>query len=575
MRRPPTAEQRRRRRRPAPRHRRARPAGAAAGRVLSRLSARAEPPQHLLVEPERRLHRRARPAAASSTAAATSSYSLRHVGQPSRWAAIVRPPLSLDVAEDERDDVHVDRRPARRAACSSRPSPTVDPPSSCRGVAARSCRRRRNPVLILVFAVPSGTPSRAADLVGRAARRTRPAPRNGPARAAAPRSRPSTRPASTAVVAESPVGRRRLAAQRRLQQAVELVVVGRHGPPGPHGVDRRVAGDRQQPRRHRPAEPVVRRPPSARPAGTPPGPRRRPARGRGSRRGPGRRPWPGSAGRTPSPRRHPRRPARRPARRRRVRRDAGLARPVLRPVGRKGLRRFARSRCRAVRAYLSVPATIAGVAFIGRALIVTEVPCEVRASSRAALAVATVFLLGVATSACWRRRRRPCSSAHRRGGDDATDAARRPPPPPTRPPPPRRPATTAARPGATAGSGAGGRCLDGRTVADTDLGTFLVERQRDDAVRVRARRRQGPSTCSGRLPRRLAGAAPARRPPVTAWTRRCWARRPARDGSEQVTYNGWPLYYFAQDRRPATSTARASATSGTSSTRPATMIDGT
>ena len=54
----------------------------------------------------------------------------------------------------------------------------------------------------------------------------------------------------------------------------------------------------------------------------------------------------------------------------------------------------------------------------------------------------------------------------------------------------------------------------------------------------------------GRLPRRLAGAG------RTGDRRRGRRRGPARhgaaadDGSEQATYNGWPLYYFAQDSAP-------------------------
>ncbi len=83
---------------------------------------------------------------------------------------------------------------------------------------------------------------------------------------------------------------------------------------------------------------------------------------------------------------------------------------------------------------------------------------------------------------------------------------------------------------------------------------------------------QGPSTCEDDC----LAAWPALTGPATAGegvdeALLGTATRPD-DGTEQVTYNGWPLYTSPRTPRPATSTARASATTGTWSTPTGTPI---
>ena len=82
-----------------------------------------------------------------------------------------------------------------------------------------------------------------------------------------------------------------------------------------------------------------------------------------------------------------------------------------------------------------------------------------------------------------------------------------------------------------------------------DLGTFLVDGE-GMTLYVFMPDAQGPSTCEDDC----LAAWPALAGPATAGegadeSLLGTAARPD-DGSEQVTYNGWPLYYFAQDAAP-------------------------
>ena len=93
---------------------------------------------------------------------------------------------------------------------------------------------------------------------------------------------------------------------------------------------------------------------------------------------------------------------------------------------------------------------------------------------------------------------------------------------------------------------AGGSTL---ATAESDLGTILVDGE-GLTLYLFMPDEQGPSTCEGDC----LAAWPAFVGPATAGdgvdesllaTAAC-----PDDGSEQVTYNGWPLYYFAQDSAP-------------------------
>ena len=104
--------------------------------------------------------------------------------------------------------------------------------------------------------------------------------------------------------------------------------------------------------------------------------------------------------------------------------------------------------------------------------------------------------------------------------------------------------------------------------ADTDLGTILVDGE-GRTLYLFMPDAQGASMCLDSCATTwppLAGPATAGDGVDEALL--STADRP--DGAAQVTYNGWPLYHFASDAPRATPTAKASATSGTSSTPAAT-----
>jgi predicted lipoprotein with Yx(FWY)xxD motif len=84
---------------------------------------------------------------------------------------------------------------------------------------------------------------------------------------------------------------------------------------------------------------------------------------------------------------------------------------------------------------------------------------------------------------------------------------------------------------------------------ETDLGTILVDAE-GLTLYLFAPDAQGPSTCEADC----LSAWPALAGPATAGegvdeSLLGTATRPD-DGTEQVTYNGWPLYYYAQDNAP-------------------------
>lgn len=122
--------------------------------------------------------------------------------------------------------------------------------------------------------------------------------------------------------------------------------------------------------------------------------------------------------------------------------------------------------------------------------------------------------------------------------------------------------TTAAAPaddpyGAPAGTGAPATTADGEpaagdatvAAAETELGTVLVDGE-GMTLYMFMPDAQGPSTCVDQC----LNAWPALAGPATAGdgvdeALLGTAARPD-DGTEQVTVDGWPVYYFAQDAAP-------------------------
>ncbi len=86
-------------------------------------------------------------------------------------------------------------------------------------------------------------------------------------------------------------------------------------------------------------------------------------------------------------------------------------------------------------------------------------------------------------------------------------------------------------------------------VADSDLGSILVDGQGNTLYLFTSDTQEEPSTCTGGC----AGAWPALTGTVTAGEgvdESLIGTVANEDGTEQATYNGWPLYYYAQDTAP-------------------------
>ena len=154
------------------------------------------------------------------------------------------------------------------------------------------------------------------------------------------------------------------------------------------------------------------------------------------------------------------------------------------------------------------------------------------ASSRTALAALALFALATAASACG-------------DSDDNSSAATTPPASAAVTNAPTATAVTNA-PTETAAPAAGEATV---MTAESDLGTILVDGD-GKTLYMFMPDNQGPSTCTGGC----LDAWPALVGPAVAGEGADGslfgtAARPD-DGAEQVTYNGWPLYYFAQDAAP-------------------------
>lgn len=146
--------------------------------------------------------------------------------------------------------------------------------------------------------------------------------------------------------------------------------------------------------------------------------------------------------------------------------------------------------------------------------------------SRTAKAIAALCVLGVTATAC--------------GSDYASGSTT-----------PSAASDGAATPGygkgtdapATAAPSTGGSAV---MTSETDLGTVLVDAA-GTTLYMFEPDNQGPSVCEGDC----IAAWPALAGPATAGAGVDAALlgtiTRADDGTEQVTYNGWPLYHFAQD----------------------------
>jgi predicted lipoprotein with Yx(FWY)xxD motif len=114
--------------------------------------------------------------------------------------------------------------------------------------------------------------------------------------------------------------------------------------------------------------------------------------------------------------------------------------------------------------------------------------------------------------------------------------------------------TTAA---GTSGSETTEAAAEGASLAtaETDLGTILVDGQGNTLYLFTSDTQGEPSTCTGGC----AAAWPALAGSVTAGDgvdAALIGTVAGADGTEQATYDGWPLYYYAQDTGPGDTTGQ-------------------
>jgi predicted lipoprotein with Yx(FWY)xxD motif len=158
-------------------------------------------------------------------------------------------------------------------------------------------------------------------------------------------------------------------------------------------------------------------------------------------------------------------------------------------------------------------------------------------SSRTTLAAVALFALSAAASAC--------------GSDDDASSDATTPPATAAPAATNAPAATSAPtatdgPAATDVPAAGGATV---ATAESELGTILVDGD-GNTLYMFMPDNKGPSTCTGGC----LAAWPALPGPAVAGegadaSLLGTAARPD-DGTQQVTYAGWPLYHFANDAAP-------------------------
>jgi predicted lipoprotein with Yx(FWY)xxD motif len=111
--------------------------------------------------------------------------------------------------------------------------------------------------------------------------------------------------------------------------------------------------------------------------------------------------------------------------------------------------------------------------------------------------------------------------------------------------------STAEQPTAPATGGGAKTATDGVVNVDdnADLGQILVDSKGRTLYYFLADQQNGPSTCSGACaaawpPFTVDGGKPTAGPGATASMLGTTKRD---DGTTEVTYNGWPLYYYAGD----------------------------
>jgi predicted lipoprotein with Yx(FWY)xxD motif len=164
-----------------------------------------------------------------------------------------------------------------------------------------------------------------------------------------------------------------------------------------------------------------------------------------------------------------------------------------------------------------------------------------RLRNRRTLAVATVLLLGTAAAACGSDNNNSsdttaAAAATTAAATETTTAATEAP-------------TTAAAPETTAAATTEAPEAGGESVktAQTSLGTILVDGDEGKTLYIFMPDNKGPSTCTAdcaKLWPALAGPATAG---AGANASLLGTAKRTDNGTEQATYNGWPLYYFGGD----------------------------
>ena len=127
---------------------------------------------------------------------------------------------------------------------------------------------------------------------------------------------------------------------------------------------------------------------------------------------------------------------------------------------------------------------------------------------------------------------------------------------PTNPPPPTAVPATAA-PAATTASTTGGKPVALQLVKNDTLGTFLADGD-GNTLYMYTKDTKGTSNCYDNCAKAWPPLIAADKPTLqTGVMDSLIATTQRKDGSAQVTYNGWPLYYYAKDTKPGDTVGQA------------------
>lgn len=128
---------------------------------------------------------------------------------------------------------------------------------------------------------------------------------------------------------------------------------------------------------------------------------------------------------------------------------------------------------------------------------------------------------------------------------------------PTNPPPTQVPATTAPVAPTAATGGSAGKAVTLQLAKNDTLGTFLADGD-GNTLYMFTKDVKGTSNCYDNCAKSWPPLVPAGQPTLKDGIVQGLVGTTQRtDGSAQLTYNGWPLYYYAKDQKPGDTVGQA------------------